>query len=213
MKSVTQPRNCFAALASKRNMSWVKKIAGCYLRDSSRRRCIQILSLSWLFSFWRYYACEIDNSFHRVVTFIDLIQHQNFQEKLNPFHSRFTHKTARFWYAKSLRNKVVLPVKRISQFLHFWPRATLKGPKRSFVLVLVVLGVETWVKNGTTNVTKGTKNVTKGTKNVTKGTKNVRKGTKNVSEIVSCLKWQNDCFMFFLPLAFCDIARSCMALL
>ena len=31
---------------------------------------------------------------------IDLIQHQNFQEKRNPFHCRFTHKTSRFWYAK-----------------------------------------------------------------------------------------------------------------
>ena len=31
---------------------------------------------------------------------VDLIQHQNFQEKRNPFHGRFTHKTARFWYAK-----------------------------------------------------------------------------------------------------------------
>ena len=46
-----------------------------------------------------------------------------------------------------------------------WPRALLKGPKRSFVvlvLLLVVVGVETWIRNGT-NVTKqflmGTKNV------------------------------------------------------
>ena len=44
----------------------------------------------------------------------------------------------------------------------FWPRAALKGPKRSFVVVLVVLVVvlgvvETWVKN----VTKVTKNVCK----------------------------------------------------
>ena len=33
---------------------------------------------------------------------------------------------------------------------HFWPRATLKGPKRSFVvvvLVVLVVGVETWAKN------------------------------------------------------------------
>ena len=32
---------------------------------------------------------------------------------------------------------------------HFWPRATLKGPKRSFVVVLLVvlLGVETCLKN------------------------------------------------------------------
>ena len=30
----------------------------------------------------------------------------------------------------------------------FWPRAMLKGPKRSFVVVvLVLLGVETWAKN------------------------------------------------------------------
>ena len=35
--------------------------------------------------------------------------------------------------------------------LSFWPRATLKGPKRSFdvvVLILVLVGVgETWTKN------------------------------------------------------------------
>ena len=31
---------------------------------------------------------------------IDLIQHENFQEKRNPFHGRFTHITARFRYAK-----------------------------------------------------------------------------------------------------------------
>ena len=32
----------------------------------------------------------------------------------------------------------------------FWPRATLRGPKRSFVIVGVVIyvaGVEKWVKN------------------------------------------------------------------
>ena len=66
---------------------------------------------------------------------IDLIQHQKFQEKLNPFHGRFTHKTAIFWFAKLkkeqllllvrskfenfFRNKVVLNVKQISYFLHF----------------------------------------------------------------------------------------------
>ena len=45
--------------------------------------------------------------------------------------------------------------------LPFWPRATLKGPKRSFVVVVLVvvlvLGVETWAKN----VTNVTKNVSK----------------------------------------------------
>ena len=63
---------------------------------------------------------------------------QNIEEKRNPFHGRFTHKTARFWYAKLMnnrkraalaarafkvwkffRNKVVLPVKQISYFFHF----------------------------------------------------------------------------------------------
>ena len=63
---------------------------------------------------------------------IDLMQHRKLQEKRNPFHGRFTHKTARFWFAKliifeeradladrvfkagiTFRNKVVLPVKRI----------------------------------------------------------------------------------------------------
>ena len=37
MKSATQPRNRFTALASKQKMSWVKRCAGCYLRNSSRR--------------------------------------------------------------------------------------------------------------------------------------------------------------------------------
>ena len=31
---------------------------------------------------------------------IDLIQHQKFQEKRNPFHGRYTHKTAKFWFGK-----------------------------------------------------------------------------------------------------------------
>ena len=31
---------------------------------------------------------------------IELIQHQRFQEKRNRFQGRFTHKTARFWFAK-----------------------------------------------------------------------------------------------------------------
>ena len=45
----------------------------------------------------------------------------------------------------------------------FWLRATLKGPKRSFVVVviLVLLGVETWAKsfpNGAKMFSSGTKN-------------------------------------------------------
>ena len=36
-----------------------------------------------------------------------------------------------------------------------WPRTLLKGPKRSFVVVFLVVGVETWAKN----VPSGTKNV------------------------------------------------------
>ena len=36
----------------------------------------------------------------------------------------------------------------------YWPWALLKGPKRNFVVALLV-GVETWVKNGK----NGTKNV------------------------------------------------------
>ena len=31
---------------------------------------------------------------------IDHIQHKKIQEKLNPFHGRFPHKTARFWFVK-----------------------------------------------------------------------------------------------------------------
>ena len=43
MKPATQPRIRFTALASKRKMSWVKKIAECYLKDSSRWCDNQIL--------------------------------------------------------------------------------------------------------------------------------------------------------------------------
>ena len=43
MKSATQPRNCFMAIASKQKISWVKIIAGCYHRNSSRRWDDQIL--------------------------------------------------------------------------------------------------------------------------------------------------------------------------
>ena len=75
----------------------------------------------------------------------------------------------------------------------FWPRAMLKGPKRSFVVVVLVLGVESWLKTKVTiniskqiNVTEVTKNLTKvaksasRTKNVTEVTKNVTKVAKNV---------------------------------
>ena len=43
---------------------------------------------------------------------------------------------------------------------NFWPRATLKGLKRSFVVVVLVLGVETWVKNvpNQTKIVQGKKN-------------------------------------------------------
>ena len=32
----------------------------------------------------------------------DLLQHKKFQEKRNPFHGRFTHKTARFWFKERM---------------------------------------------------------------------------------------------------------------
>ena len=43
-----------------------------------------------------FWICKMYDSF----TTIDLIQHQNFQDKRNPFHGRFMHKPARFWYGK-----------------------------------------------------------------------------------------------------------------
>ena len=75
----------------------------------------------------------------------------------------------------------------------FWPRAPLKGPKRSFVVVVVLGVVETWVKMEQ--------------KNVTKGTINVRKRQ-------SCLKGQKHYFMLFLLhfIAMCGLLRLCMVL-
>ena len=87
---------------------------------------------------WRNASRKI-NYFH-----MDLIRHQKFQEKRNPFHGLFTFSPFQLdfglqnWWTfeegrrgnaalaarafkvwKSLRNKVVLPVKRISYFFHF----------------------------------------------------------------------------------------------
>ena len=45
----------------------------------------------------------------------------------------------------------------ISRTYNFWPRAKPKVPKRSFIVVVLVVGVETWAKN----VTNVTKNVSK----------------------------------------------------
>ena len=45
-----------------------------------------------------YFYVPCDSS--DIIFWIDLIQHQKFQEKRNPFHGRFTHKKARFWFAK-----------------------------------------------------------------------------------------------------------------
>ena len=33
---------------------------------------------------------------------IDLIKHQKFQEKRNPFHNRFRHRIVRFWFAEQI---------------------------------------------------------------------------------------------------------------
>ena len=66
---------------------------------------------------------------------------------------------------------------------YFWPRAMLKVPKRSFVVVVVLGGVESWAKN----VPKG---------NCSR-TKNVPNGTKNVREQKTCKREQkkllNEC--------------------
>ena len=65
------------------------------------------------------------------------------------------------------------PFMMIVCFQSFWPRATLKGPKKTFVVVfVVVLGVESISKNVPGNkkcfreqkMCLGTKNVLKGTK-------------------------------------------------
>ena len=88
-------------------------------------------------------------------TIIDIIQHKRFQVKQNPFHGRgrgrFPDKTFRYeklmniWRKgssccscgqckvwKSLRIKVVLPVKRISYFLHFSQLYLVYGEKYVF---------------------------------------------------------------------------------
>ena len=60
--------------------------------------------------------------------------------------------TKRAW-KQSFQSSIV-----ITDLCCFWQRAPLKGPKRSFVvLVILVVGMETWAKN----VTKRTKNVCK----------------------------------------------------
>ena len=79
---------------------------------------------------------------------------------------------------------------------NFWPRATLKGPKRSFVLLLLLAGVESSLKNvpnqtkqilreqkmcKQTNYVQGNKKCAGGTKNVrVQGNEKCSKGTKNV---------------------------------
>ena len=49
--------------------------------------------------------------------------------------------------------KFTVPICRQFSESYFWPRATLKGPKRSFVVLLVIVGVEKWLKDDT-NETK-----------------------------------------------------------
>ena len=56
----------------------------------------------------------------------------------------------------------------------------LKGPKRSFVVVVLVLGVETWVKNAL----NGTKNVRK--QNLLQIEQKMCMGTKNVQGNKKC---------------------------
>ena len=62
----------------------------------------------------------------------------------------------------------------LTSIWHFWPRALLKGPKRSFI---VVVGMDTWAKS------------------VTNGTKNVRNGLIRPSTASSDLLWY--CMAFY----------------
>ena len=69
---------------------------------------------------------------------ISLIHYMHIAHRIYPiFHLKL------LW---SFNQKIMVPVS-------FWPRAPLKGPKISFVVVVVGVGVETWAKN----VTKRTK--------------------------------------------------------
>ena len=89
-------------------------------------------------------------------------------------------------FFSSVRARVI-----VCLLVTFWPRATLKGPKRSFVVVVLLLGLETWVKNGTKNVMKGTKNV-----------------RERVSHFLSFF-----CRISRPCMAFSDLVWSCMAFL
>ena len=98
------------------------------------------------------------------------------------------------WYC-TLQSKVQYGSK--NSMASFWPRATLKGPKRGFVVVVLILvlvvGGRGIILKRTKNVRDEAKNfcnqmapngankVSKGTKNVAKRIKNVAKGTKNVT--------------------------------
>ena len=75
-----------------------------------------------------------------------------------------------FWFYIDLRSLL----EKFNEILYkYWPRLTLKGPKRSFVVAvfLIVLSVEKW---------------------------NKKCSRRNLFQIEQ-IKRQNHCFMFFLP--------------
>ena len=94
------------------------------------------------------------------------------------------------------------------RFLHpvlFLPRAMIKGPKSSFVVVVVIVlhlvgSVESWAKN----VLNGTKNVRKQicSKSKNKCYERNKKCSQwkllQIKQKVANSKWQNHCFIFSL---------------
>ena len=116
------------------------------------------------------------------------------------------------FFMASVSAKVVLRC-YLSYFFFFDRKLCESGPKRSFavVLLLVVVGVETWVKNGTNQTKK-----VQGKKNVQANKKCAReqkmcKGTKSVLlwhiMVLNCRVW-----LVWLFLALCGLVWSCKAL-
>ena len=85
------------------------------------------------------------------------------------------HHRALWWFLQGL--EFCLEKAFLAFWGHFWPRAMLKGPKRSFVVVVFLGGLESWAKN----FQNGTKMFQMeqrmcANKNFYKGTKKFRSG-------------------------------------